>query len=213
MEQQINLYQPILGAGNPLFSARNSAIALGVFGSCLLAISGFAAARLATVEREVSALEQQQQQRLAATDRTLATLTPGGGLAAAEADVRQLATEVAEREALLTRLLDGATDATSLFSEQLVALGRQRPEGLWLERIVLSSHADGLLLAGATLETGLVPQYLDALAAEQVFRAARFERFQMRLPAAGEPAAAAMFEIGAAPARTGQDGPAAGGAR
>jgi len=65
MEQQVNLYQPILGAEKRLFSARAIGTGLGVLAACLALLAGYASWRAARVERAIAALEQQQAARLA----------------------------------------------------------------------------------------------------------------------------------------------------
>ncbi|MFO1427464.1 MAG: hypothetical protein U1F11_10945 [Steroidobacteraceae bacterium] len=101
---------------------------------------------------------------------------------------------------MLAAVRRGAADPSAGFSARLEALGRQLPQGLWLQRIVLSSGDRPLALAGATNDARLVPRYLGALAGERSLSAARFDRFELRRPKAGDVAAAALFQVGDTPA-------------
>jgi Tfp pilus assembly protein PilN len=196
MEQQINLYQPILGAGNPIFSAQMVAAAIAVFALSLTGISGFAASRVRRVEQEVAGIENQDALRTAAAGRLLATLQPEGGLEALEARLKVIAADIDEQEQVLDAVRQGAADGVTGFSARLEALGRHQPDGLWLSRIVLSTGARQLALTGAANNPELVPAYLNALASERSLASSRFDRFQLRLPQDGEPEAATIFEVG-----------------
>jgi Tfp pilus assembly protein PilN len=195
MEQQINLYQPIMGAGNPIFSAQKSALAVAIFAVCLTGISGFAATRVRHVEQQVAAIEGKDAASAAAAERALAALQPAGGLEAFEAKLRQLATDIDDKQRILESVRRGSDDATG-FSARLMALGRHQPDGLWLSRIALSTGAQKLALTGAANDPQLVPAYLGSLAEERSLASARFDRFELRLPKDDEPAAATIFEVG-----------------
>jgi MSHA biogenesis protein MshI len=197
MEQQVNLYQPIMGAGNPIFSAQATAAAVAVFAVCLTGISGFAANRVRHVEKQVAAIESQEAMRTAAAERMVASLQPTGGVEALEGRLRQLATDIDEQQRIVEAVREGGADAATGFAAQLEALGRYMPDGLWLTRVELSSGARQLALTGAATDPALVPVYLKSLATARSFTDARFDRFQLRLPTEGEPAAAAILEVGA----------------
>jgi Tfp pilus assembly protein PilN len=200
MEQQINLYQPILGAEKRLFSAQAIAVAIVLFALSLGAISAFAGWRVRSAERAIASIEQHDQARTAATERGLAALHGGSSEASTEARAQQLATTIAAREQVLAAVRRGAADALSGFSARLEALGRQQMDGLWLNRIVLSAGERRLALVGAANDPRLVPKYLDALATERSLGEARFDRFELRRPRADEPSAATIFEVGLMPA-------------
>jgi Tfp pilus assembly protein PilN len=199
MEQQVNLYQPILGAEKRLFSAQAIAIAVALFALSLGAISAFAGWRVRSAERAIAALESSDAARAAATERGLAALHAGSSRESLDARAQQLSSDIAEREQVLLAVRRGAADVLSGFSARLEALGRRQLDGLWLNRIVLSAGERRLALVGAANDPRLVPKYLDALATERALGDARFDRFELRRPRADEPAATTIFEVGAAP--------------
>ncbi len=65
------------------------------------------------------------------------------------------------------------------FSATLVALARQRVEGLWLTQISLHASGQGLALAGQTLNSESVPTYLQKLREEATFRGRTFNLFSL----------------------------------
>lgn len=208
MEQQINLYQPIMVAAGRLFSAGTIAASILFFAVCLGAISGFAGWRVRSAERTIAAIELQEASRLAALERGLGALHAGASLESLDAQARKLAADIAEREQVLAAVRHGAVDVTSGFSAQLEALGRQQVDGLWLMRIMLSAGDKRLALAGATHDASLVSRYLSALATEPTLGGARFDRFQLHRPPSGGVVMASLFEVGEFPASLG-DGAAA----
>lgn len=57
-EQQVNLYQPILGAEKRLFSARAIGVALSLLVACLGALMFYVSWRTARIERSVIQLQR-----------------------------------------------------------------------------------------------------------------------------------------------------------
>ncbi len=69
MEQQVNLYQPILGAERRLFSARAIGIALAVFAVSLVGLTAYGSRRIGRIEHDVHEIEQRQIANLAMAER------------------------------------------------------------------------------------------------------------------------------------------------
>jgi type II secretory pathway pseudopilin PulG len=198
MEQQVNLYQPILGAEKRLFSARAIVLGLGMLVVCLAALAGYASWRAARVERAIAALERQQTARLALAERAAAAMRPKESLAELDAAARGLSADIAARELALGVVRNGAPTPGAGFAERLEALARRQIEGLWLKKIVLSTGDSRLAFEGATTEPRLVPAYLAALAEERPLDGARFDRLAMRRAKPDEAPARTVFELGAA---------------
>lgn len=212
MEQQVNLYQPILRAEKRLFSA--SAIAVGVLllVVCLGGLAGFAAWRTTRVETAVADLERQEAARLESIRRATAALGGDTSLEDLEGEIARLAEQVATRErALATIGADGT--ATRGFATRLEALARPPVDGLWLQRIVFDAARGGVAIRGATRDPALVPQYLAALQADRSLAGASFGTFELRRATAVEAPAAAMFTVATPQLAALLDDDAAGGAR
>jgi len=197
MEQQVNLYQPILGAEKKLFSARAIGTGLALLAVCLAALAGFAAWRTARVERSVAQLEQQQTAALARAERAGATLHPGLSLAQLQAEAQELAADIAARERALDVVHQGAAAPATGFAARLEALGRRQLDGVWLRQIVVGSGEGRLALQGGTTDPRLVPAYLAALAEERALDGVHFLSLSMRRAQPEEAPAHMVFVLGA----------------
>ena len=197
MEQQVNLYQPILGAEKRLFSARAIGIGLALLAACLGGLAGFAAWRTGRVERAVSQLEQDQVRQLARTQQAGAALRPTLSVAELDRQAKDFSAEITARERALEVVQRGATTPGSSFAARLEAIARRQPEGIWLREIVVGSGDGRLALQGRTVDARLVPAYLAALAEERALDGVRFDTLSMRRATAEEAPAALVFTLGA----------------
>lgn len=196
MEQQVNLYQPILRAEKRLFSA--SAIGLGVLVlvASLGALAAFAAWRTQRVEVAVAELERQEAARLQTAQHAANALGGDVALPELEAQIAKLATQIESRERALAVVGRDGT-ATRGFATRLEALGQPPVDGLWLQRIVFDPAHGGLALKGATRDPALVPQYLAALQADRSLAGEAFGAFELRRAKPAETPAAAVFTVAA----------------
>jgi hypothetical protein len=197
MEQQVNLYQPILGAEKHLFSARAIGIALGALVISLGSLAAYAGWRNARLERTLSSLEHQQAAELAMSERANASLKPTKSVAELEAEARTLSADIASRERALDIVRHGAADPVAGFAARLEALAHARMEGLWLRRIVVAAGDGQLAFQGATTDPHLLPAYLAALSNERAFAGANLDRLSMQAAKAEDAPAVSLFEVGA----------------
>jgi len=65
------------------------------------------------------------------------------------------------------------------FSHSLVALARQKEEGLWLNSIYLGGTNQSMVLEGITTKAELVPKYLQKLRQEPSFLGKNFALFEL----------------------------------
>ena len=197
MEQQVNLYQPILGAEKHLFSARAIGIALLLLAVSLGGLAGFAGWRNARLERTLTALEQQQNAELSMSERANASLKPTQSVADLDADAKRLSTDIASRERALDIVRGGTVKPASGFAARLEALARSQMEGLWLRKIVVAAGDGQLAFQGSTVDPHLVPAYLAALANEPALAGVDFDRLALHRATPEEAPAQSVFEIGA----------------
>jgi Tfp pilus assembly protein PilN len=194
IEQQVNLFQPILRAEKRLFSA----VAIGAGMLLLLvalgALAGYAAWQTRRVEAAVAALDRQEAAYLAMTER--ASAASAGDAEALQRELVQLAEAIAARERALAVV--GRTATAPGFAGALEALARPAIDGLWLRRIVIDPAHGGLALQGATGDPRLVPAYLQALRDDGALAGATFGDFELRRATADDAPAAAVF-VAAAP--------------
>jgi hypothetical protein len=196
MEQQVNLYQPILGAKRHLFSARAIGVGIALLAACLTVLTGFATWRTVRIERTVVAVERQETAGIALASRANAALRPRQTVAELDASAKQLAGEIAARERALEIVKRGTATPTSGFAARLAAIGRRQLDGVWLTSLVVASGDRRLALKGATIDPQLVPVWLASLSEERALDGARFDRFAMKRVSNAGPANA-IFELGA----------------
>jgi hypothetical protein len=197
MEQQVNLYQPILGAEKRLFSARAIGLALSLLAVSLFGLAAFGIWRTGRVEHSVALLEQQQTAQLAMFERAGAALQPGLSLAEIETQAKELSADIAARERALSIVRRGTVSPATGFAARLEALARRQIDGLWLHDIVVGSGDGRLALRGATVDPKLVPAYLGAIAQEPALDGVRFDKLAMRRATPEQAPAQLMFELGA----------------
>ncbi len=197
MEQQVNLYQPILGAEKRLFSAFTIGVGLGVMIVSLAGLVIFGAWRTHRIERSVALLEQQQTASLSMAARASAAAHPTQSIAELEGEAKDLSAEIAARERALDIVHRGAGTPATGFAARLEALARAQLEGVWLSSIVLGSGDGRLAMQGGTSDARLVPVYLAALAGERALAGVRFERIALRRAGPEDAPARMVFEIDA----------------
>jgi len=197
MEQQVNLYQPILGAEKRLFSARAIGLALLMLGVCLAGLAGFAGWRNARLERTITLLERQQEAELAMTEHAAAAIKPSKSFAELAADAKHLSAEIASRQRALDIVRRGSANPVSGFAARLEALARSQLEGLWLRRIIVSMDDGELAFQGSATDARFVPAYLAALSGERALDGVRFNRIVMRRANPSDAPAQTVFELGA----------------
>lgn len=196
MEQQVNLYQPILGAEKRLFSAHTIGVALAVLALCLIGVAGFARWRTARIERAVVTVAQQETQALALAARANAVNQSGVSLADLDAQARHSTEEITAREYALNIVRRGSGDMHSGFAARLEAIGRRQVEGVWLTSLVMATGDSRLAFSGAATDARLISGWLASLEQESALNGAYFDKVSIKQVADAAPAAA-RFEIGA----------------
>jgi hypothetical protein len=197
MEQQVNLYQPILGAEKKLFSAH--AIGLCLAGSAVLlaGIGGYTTWRAGRTEHLISELEHRQADQLAHVENSGAALHPGKSIEELDADARALTAEIGARERALELVRQGSGSIDAGFAARLESLAHRQVDGLWLKSIVVAPGDDGLALRGETVDGRLVPAYLAAIAEEHALSGVRFDKLAMHRAKKEDAPAQLAFELGA----------------
>jgi Tfp pilus assembly protein PilN len=197
MEQQVNLYQPILGAEKRLFSARAIGVGLSLLALCLCGLAAFGGWRTARVEHSVALLDAQQAAELARVERASTAMQPGRSLAELEKQAKSLSADIAARERALDLVRLGKASPATGFAARLEALARRQLDGLWLHSIVVGSGDGRLALAGNAVDPRLIPAYLAALAEEPALAGVRFDTLTIRRAKQQEAPAQLVFELGA----------------
>jgi hypothetical protein len=196
MEQQVNLYQPILGAEKRLFSARTLAACLVTLIACLGTLITFEASRTARVEKSVIQLEAREASNIEVAARANAVLRPTLTLAQLDTQAKHLSADIASRERALDIMRKGAVSVSTGFAARLEALANQQIDGIWLSNILLSSDDGRLAMQGRTTDRNLLPVFLNGLTHEPAMTGIRFDSLSMRRALATEIPAQVVFVIG-----------------
>ncbi len=195
MEQQINLYQPILGAERRLFSARAIAIALCVLAGSLVIFSGYASHRIARLESMIESIEKREAVTLAMTESVNQAFKPKMSQAGLDAEAKRLTADIESRQRALAVIGHDVGKTSTGFAARLEALGNRQIEGIWLSAITLNAGDGGLAMRGAAVRPALVPSYLRGLAEETALTGIRFDKLSMRHASAAEQPAQVVFEL------------------
>jgi len=93
----------------------------------------------------------------------------------------QLLAEIEQTQALvrrsdeMSRVLEAvAAGGKGGFSEYLMALARQIPEGLWLTGIDIAAGGSDVEIRGSLIDTAALPEYIQRLGTERTFRGRNF---------------------------------------
>ena len=128
MEQQVNLYQPILRAEKRIFSARAIVGSLLTLIACLGGLHAFGAWRTGRIERSVAIIERQVASEASLRDGVGAGLRSGRSMVELQAQALELTAEIAARQ----RALDLVNrDTASPETGCIRRAGRRSPAFLW----------------------------------------------------------------------------------
>jgi hypothetical protein len=183
LKQQINLYRPVTDTTRVPFSARSAALLLGLAAAGLVFVWAYGLWRVQRLERTVGLLREQQQHHAKTLETLSAARATGMSPEQITAQVAVLAAELATHSRALDLLRSGSVGETGGFSNRLSALARHPMEGLWIDRVLLSSvGTPKMSLGGMAIDPELVPRYLHELRAEPALAGLRFEAFAIEQP-------------------------------
>lgn len=180
MRQQINLYQDVLlEKPEPLQAKQALLLLVGVF-AVLALLGSYDYHQVRGLEDRLLQLQSSEKQ---ATER-LTEL-------AAKFPPPKTDPLLAERISRVERRLVGQKEALKFFSRQdaaanekilasLEGLARTSLKGLWLRRVSLQDHGQGISLAGTTVQAEDVPRYLELLGTRNIFGGQVFSRLQLK---------------------------------
>lgn len=195
LDQQVNLYQPIMGAERRLFSARAIAVALTVLAVCLVGLSAYGSRRTASLERSLEGIERQEATNLALSARANQSVRPGVSVADLDADARRLSADIDLRQRALDVVRRSSASPATGFAARLEALARRQIDGIWLTAIIVGSGEGLLGMQGGATDAVMVPTYLAGLAQEPALAGVRFDRLSMRRASPADAPAVVVFEL------------------
>lgn len=183
MLQQINLINPALRKTRDLLSAIPLAIAVGVLLVLILTAGSVARQRAnaaqAEAEKRAEELKTAQAQLMEMSARTT-ELATDPALAEELANSRAM---LNLREEIIATLERGVFTDNSGFAEFLRGFARQAPNGLWLTGFVLNPMSRDIEIRGRMLRSTALPEFIQRLKSEAVFRGVSFSSLIIERPA------------------------------
>ena len=183
--QQINLYPTEFREVPTAFPAAVIVRLAGLFIVVLVVLTGGAALMGWSQRRAAQYLEgglAERKARIEALEIEVSKHLDGSGLELRLGTVRA---ELESKRALARLLEENMGHSTGGFSPALVALGRQRVEGLWLTAFALTEGGETLALQGRTFSGARLLHYLQRLGDEASFGGAEFRTFSLERDEAG----------------------------
>ncbi len=193
--QQVNLYQPILGAERRLFSARAIAVALTVLTACLVGLGAYGTLHTRRIEHSIELLARRETANIALAERASLAGRPSLSLEQLDAEAKDLSADIEARRRTLDVVRRSSGTPATGFAARLEALARRQIDGIWLSSVIVGSGDGRLTLRGGATDSRLIPAYLSALADEQAMAGVRFDRLAMRRASGAESPAQVIFEL------------------
>ena len=193
MSQQINLYSPIFRRQRKYFSAQTMAVSIGVVLIGVAALSVYARMQVAALETQAAQTAKQLKARIDQLQAATADKSGEERRKAVEAQVKTAEEQLRTSQQIAAAIESSAGDARG-FSGYVRALARQTVNGVWLTSINIDFEGEGLSLAGAALRPELVPDYIDRLRREEIFKGKSFGRLEIGAPVTSAAAAQAAAE-------------------
>ncbi|MCK4743423.1 MAG: hypothetical protein KAT25_06365 [Sulfuriflexus sp.] len=180
IQQQINLYQPRFRKQEKVFAASSMLIVLVVAILLFGGIYGYAKWNVAALATENNRLVQQQTKEVKRLE-SLALRYPvqkKSRLLAQQLD--DLQNERRAKQFLIKTLAGRSIGNSAGFSSYFAGVARQNISGMWVDRLELAGGGDVIGIYGSTLKPELVPQFIQALSAEESFAGSQFQLFSMQ---------------------------------
>jgi len=186
MDQQINLYQACFQKQYLAFSLSTSALILTLILFSMAGSYGYGHWQRLQLAGDLETLQQQKsflEQRLAALQKQMPTPVVSQLL---EQKLQQLLENYSNGQGLLQRVRSLIGGNRYGFSAYLEGLARQVEAGVWLTDIEIAGAGSFLSLQGSVTQPELVPQLLQKLSQEEIFRGKAFEVMDLSRPDANK---------------------------
>lgn len=195
--QHINLLDEALRPGRARFSSVDGLRALGALGIVIALLNG--GLRVAASREAADARAAQQQLTALQAGSSHATAALAG--APSPDELVTLQRHYASTQQVFGAIQSGAAGTVQGYSPYLTALARQSQNlgghALWITDLAVAADGGGLDLQGRMTDPRALPEYLNHLNGEPLFRGRAFAQVSLRaLPLPGD------LEAGAAPGDT-----------
>lgn len=182
IQQQINLYQPILRREAKKFSATAMLQAAGVVLAGMALIYGYGWWQVTVLRAQVRQADQDHKAALAQFERAAREIETRPADPRLEQEARELEARLAASGYVAQLARGDALGVRQGYSPYFVAFARQHVSGLWLTEIVVAGAGKDVTLGGRTVRAELVPSYLQRLSSEPRLAGLQFEVFEVARP-------------------------------
>lgn len=180
IQQQINLYQPRFRKQEKVFAASSMLTVLIAAILFFGGIYGYAKWNVIALANENDRLQQQQTNEVKRLE-SLALRYPEQKKSRLLAQqLEDLQSERRAKQFLIKTLAGRSIGNSAGFSSYFAGVARQNISGMWVDRLELASGGDVIGIYGSTLKPELVPQFIQALSAEESFTGSQFQLFSMQ---------------------------------
>ena len=186
--QQVNLFQTSFHRERSWLSSSGILMATGAFAAVLLLLLGQSVVSTWLKQREVASLTAQKSEQVTRLKELKSQAADPGEGQVLESEIERLGHVLRARERLAEVLSPGMVGNTEGFSPLMVALARQRINGVWLREIKIADGGHYLSLIGSTLNSAAVPDLLEMLSEEPSFAGREFHDFRLEQSKSGAPA-------------------------
>lgn len=179
MNQQVNLYQPMLRREHQSFGPKAMVQCLGLALLGMVAIHGYQEWQTRSLASEIGRLEHQNQAAAATLVKVQADLPAPRASARLADEIARLARAIGEREHLVKVLSTRLSASENGLARFLEGLARQRVEGLWLTGVSVADGGKDIVIKGQALQPQLIPVLVQRLADEASFAGVKFRTLNM----------------------------------
>lgn len=180
MNQQINLFQPMFRRQKKVFSAATIVQTIAVFIVAFALIYGYSFSRESGLRDELRKLDGKVAYLKEQKIKLEKQYPPKTRSKLLENEIARLQAELDSREQIEALLAGNALGNTHGFSSYLEAFARRHVEGMWLTRVTIANGGNSLGLAGRTLSSELVPQYIEQLGEDDAMKGKAFNVMNMQ---------------------------------
>ncbi len=178
--QQINLYHSRLRKKERVFSFNRVVQAAAALLALIFIVqaSGFYQTYSLQADTTIATkLLADKKQRLQTLQASLPKIKKNAQLATTYKNLEQ---DLLNKQTVLNVLSEKKLGNTNGFSEHFEGLARQSKAGLWLTRLHFLQGGTVLDIEGHSNKPELLPQYLQALSSEEIFKGTEFNSFVIR---------------------------------
>lgn len=194
MMQQINFYQPIFRKEKKVFSAQAMVEVSLIVLVLLFAVYGISMWNTSRIEAGIASMEttiKKHQANLEKLQKEFPRRVKDKLLATR---ITQLQQTIARKQKIIKALSGGGIYGNkSGFSQLLSGFARQHMTGVWLEQLEIGQGGIQLSISGNATSPDIVPEYIQGLSKDHVFKGRQFEVFQLAV--AGKEDSTAHFVL------------------